>query len=142
MEVSRASKIVGGLFALTGVLGLAILVSDKNLWKFAPTHAYGLIVFVIIDFVVAAYIVAKPSKLSFTAALAWSSIRILLQLADISSGPDFGFSTSDFANYLFNPVATYPPNPPSVPGALIDLMIVLEFIVIWVAWSARSSAQK
>ena len=51
----------------------------------------------------------------------------------------------DFADYLFNPVssiATSAGNPMGVPGALIDLIILFELVVIVVAWSARSASQK
>jgi hypothetical protein len=29
-----------------------------------------------------------------------------------------------------------------IPGALIDLIVILEIIVIWVTWKARSSVRK
>jgi hypothetical protein len=48
----------------------------------------------------------------------------------------------DFADYLFSPLATNPPNPTGVPGALIDLIIILQIIVIWLAWKGRSSVGK
>ncbi len=107
----------------------------------AQAHLYALVAFVIIDFVVAGFVLAKGSKTAFTSAAAWSLIRIVLQAADVSQANVFDLSYSDFANYLFNPLLTTSPNPPGVPGAIIDLIVLLEFIVVYVAWSARSSSQ-
>ena len=143
MQTSTASKLAGGLLALTGVLGAVILATDQILREsLSGSHFYGLIILVIIDLAVAAYVVAKPSGMAFTLALAWSVLRIVIQIADITLAPQISMSYADFANYLFNPTLTTVPNSSGVPGALIDLIILLEVIVIGVAWSGRTSTRK
>ena len=128
---------------MTGVLGIVILATDRILWESASgTHAYGLIVFVVLDLAVAVYVFAKPSKMSFTLAAAWAILRIVIQIGDVALAPQVGLGYADFANYLFNPTLTTAPNPPGVPGALIDLIMILEIVVIGVAWAGRSSPQK
>jgi hypothetical protein len=138
IKTSTASRIAGGLLAVIGLLGILILVLDGILWKTAPAHAYALVVFVIIDFGTGAFVLAKPSRMAFTLAVAWSAVRIAIQVGDVFLGPAVGMTAVDFAGYLFNPVATNPPNPTGVPGALIDLIIILQIIAIWSAWKGRS----
>jgi hypothetical protein len=140
--MSSAGKVVGGILALTGILGIAILGMDQIL-ALVPMHYYALVVFVIIDFLIAGCVVAKPLKSTLMLAGAWSIIRILLQIADVSqaTAPGIQMNYLDFATYLFNPVGSTPPNPMGVPGALIDLILLLELIVAWVALSSRSSSK-
>ena len=105
------------------------------------THAYGLVGFVIIDFIIALLLLTRPSKMVFTVAAAWSILRIVIQIADVYFGPAIGLSYGDFANYLFNPTIVTAPNPPGIPAALIDLIIIMQVIIVGVTFSARS-AQK
>jgi hypothetical protein len=141
MQTSGASKTVGALIALTGLLGIVILAADKIL-PLVPMHYYALVAFVIVDFVVAAFVFMKSSKMSFTLAAGWSLLRIVIQIADVSQASSVGIpSYADFASYLFNPIGATPPNAMGVPGALIDLIILLEIIAFWLAWGARSSTK-
>lgn len=143
IEHSKASKFAGGLLAITGILGVIVLAVDQVL-RGAPQHLYALVVFVIIDFILAGYVLAKPLKMSFTFAAVWSVIRIILQLADISQAHLYEFRYREFADYLFNPFSSWPTtlgNLPGVPSALIDLIVLFEIIVIIVAWGARSATK-
>ena len=142
MQASSASKTVGAIIALTGLLGIVILVADQILPS-VRMHYYALIAFVIVDFVVAGVVFIKPSKMSFTIAAGWSLLRIVIQIADVSQAhaPGIGMRYTSFASYLFNPIGATPPNPMGVPGALIDLIVLLEIVAFWLAWGARSSTK-
>lgn len=129
----------GALLGLTGLLGLSILILDRILWSLASTHAYGLILFVVIDFAVAGLLLVRPSSTAFTLAAAWGALRIVIQAGDVFVAPTFGMNYAEFAGYLFNPMAMNSPNPPGVPGAMIDLILLLEVIVIGVALIGRTS---
>jgi hypothetical protein len=137
-----ASRIICVLLAVIGVLGALILALDNILWGTAPVYAYGLIFFVIIDFAAGALVLARPSKAFLTLAAAWSASRIIVQLGDVSLAPSFGLTYAQFADYLFNPAATNPRNLTGIPGALIDLILILQIIVIWTALRGRSSINK
>jgi F0F1-type ATP synthase assembly protein I len=139
---ARASKVVGGLLAIIGLLGVLILTFDRILWETAPAHAYALIVFVIIDFAAGVFVFAKPASMAFTLAGVWSAARIIIQIGDILLGPSLGLPYAQFAGYLFNPAYANPPNPTGIPGAPIDLIVILEIVVIWVSWKARSSVRR
>jgi len=139
METSKASRYVAGLLALTGIMGIEILAVDQVLRETAPMHFYGLILFVVIDFAVAGFVMVKQTKTAFSLAAIWSLMRIVIQLADVSRAHDLGMRYREFANYLFNPTLTTSPNPTGVPGAIIDLILLLEIVVFVIAWRARSS---
>lgn len=132
---STVPKKAAVLLALTGLLGVVLLSMDQIIWQFMPSHAYALIIFVVIDFALAGLIVAKPSKLTFTLLVAWSVLRILLLVADVATNDN----PASFANYLFNPTSHDAPNPAGIPGLFIDLMVILELIVIWISWTRRSA---
>jgi hypothetical protein len=140
IPTSGTSKTVASLLAFTGILGIMILTADQVL-PLVPAHYYALVVFVIIDFAMAALVLMKPSKMVFTLAASWSVLRILLQFADVTQGPGVGMTYNEFADYLFDPLATNTGNPIGVPAALIDLIIILEAIVVSLAWKARSSSK-
>ena len=143
MEMKNASKLVGALLLLTGIFGIIILSTDQILREsLGGQHWYGLLAFVIIDFAVAAYVVSKPSGSSLTFGAVWSILRIVIQLADVATAPMSQMSYGDFANYLFNPTIITSPNPPGVPAALIDLILILEIVVVGVAFGARSGTVK
>lgn len=139
---AKASRMVAGLLAIIALLGVLILMFDRILWETAPAHAYALIVFVIIDFAASALVFAKPSGMTFTLVGVWNAVRIIIQIGDILLGPSLGLTYSQFASYLFNPANANPPNPTGIPGASIDLIVILEIIVISVALKIRSSVRK
>jgi hypothetical protein len=143
MQTSQASRIAGGLLALTGILGIVILALDQVL-RGAPMHYYALIAFVIVDFAAAGLALAKPGKTAFTVAGGWAGLRILLQIADLSQAHLYQFRYTQFADYLFNPMSSLSSslgNPLGIPGAAIDLIVILEIIVAALAWKARSTVQ-
>jgi len=135
MEAGKSAKLAGGLLAITGLLGIILLATDQILRdSFGGQHWYALLLFVIIDFAVAAYLVVKSTGGSLMFGMFWSIIRIIIQLADLATAPMSQMSYGDFANYLFNPTLVTNPNPPGVPAALIDLILVLELVVVGITF--------
>jgi hypothetical protein len=137
-----APKLIGGLVILTAIFGLILLGLDNVLRSGAPTHFYALALFVIVDVVVGILVIAKPTRLAYTIVIGWSLLRIILQFADVSQAAAYQFSSyGQFADYLFNPASAVSAslgNPLGVPGALIDLIVILEIVVLAIAWNARS----
>jgi hypothetical protein len=143
MDTRKASKLAGGLLAISALLGIIILATDQILREsLGGQHWYALIGFVVIDFLVAAYLVVRPSGTSLTLGAIWSVIRIVVQLADVTTAPMSQMTYGDFANYLFNPTLVTNPNPPGVPAALIDLILLLELVVVGVAFSGLRRTSK
>ena len=139
MASSTSPKVTGGLLALIGLLGIVALATDHVLWGVAPLHAYGLIIFVIVDFALCGFLLTKQSKMAFTLTGGWCILRIIIQLCDIALAPMFFLTYAQFAEYLFSPLASNPPNAPGIPGALIDAIVILEITVTWIAMRTHSS---
>ena len=135
----QSSRISAGFLAITGILGIVILGLDQVL-RGAPMHYYALVIFVIIDFVAAVFALVKPGKTALTVAGGWAGLRLLLQIADLSQAQVYQFTFTQFADYLFNPMSalsTSLGNPAGVPGAVIDLIVILEVIIVMLVWNAR-----
>ncbi len=141
IQTTTASKVSGGLLILAAILGLLILGTDNVLRTGAPAHYDALIGFVILDLAVGILVITKPTKTAFSIAIGWSLLRMILQIADVTQASAYQFSSyGQFADYLFNPgsgVAVSLGNPPGVPAALIDLILIMEIAVIAVAWKGR-----
>lgn len=132
---------IAGLLAVVGLLGIVLLIFDKSLQEYAPSHLDVLIAFVVIDFAFAALVVSKPGRTTITLVVGWSLLRIILQLGDVVLGSSLGFqSNAQFASYLFNPLYSVEDNPPGVPGAILDLMLLLQLTTIGLGWRARRLA--
>ncbi len=89
------------LLLVSLVLELAILATDKNIWRDAPTHAYGLAVFAIIDLALLGYVFMRTSKMTLRLVSLWGLIQVIVMIADIFNGPSTYGTPSDFATYLF-----------------------------------------
>ncbi len=143
MKVATASRIAGGLLVLSALVGIGILSLDQVLSKYAPTHFYGLIVLVLVDLAIGLLVIVKPLRTYLTVALAWSILRIIVQLADVSQAQAAGFTSyGQFADYLFNPMSSVSAslgNSLGIPAALIDIIILLDVVVAAIAWMGRSS---
>ncbi len=83
----------------SSILGIQILPMDKWLWNEAPTHAYGLIIFVIADSALLAAIWKAKVFATIGAALA-STIQLAAMLSDIAVGQPLDISASVFKSYL------------------------------------------
>ncbi len=120
------------LLATSGTLGVVILLTDQIL-RGAADHFYALLLFVIVDFALAGSVIAKPSIHIFRLSAIWCALRIILQVADISQAPIYQFTYAQFADYLFNPISSVSSslgNPLGVPGALLDLIIIIELAIL------------
>ena len=98
-------KLVQAILSLTlglsALIGVQILTSDNWLWSSAPSHAYGLIGFVIIDALLAAVVLARKAP----AAIGASAISITqfgAMIADSTIGQPMGVPGVAFRNYLLN----------------------------------------
>jgi len=130
LDLQGMSKSVGALLAVIGILGVLILAFDSVLREYAPTHFDALIIFVLVDFSLASVAIFKPSRVAFTLAAVWSMLRIALLAGDVLQGVSL--------NYLFNPFNVVDVNPPGIPGAVLDLMLILQIVLIPTSLKARN----
>ena len=96
-------KIVRGLLSITLlasiVFGTWILATDMWLWNAAPTHAYGLIVFVLFDLALLAANWNR-ARLATLGALLVATIQFVAMLSDTTAGMPSGVTSVGFRNYL------------------------------------------
>ncbi len=91
---------MGAAFLLSTVSGIYLLATDGSLWHLAISHAYGLIVIVIIDAVLGMLnILSKRSV--YVPSLAAAALGFLLQAGDIVTAPQYNMTIPYFAHYLF-----------------------------------------
>ena len=142
IQIRTASKVSGGLLIFTAALGIALLIEDNVLRTGAVLHYYALITFVALDVMIGIAILAKPTMTTFSIAMGWVLLRIIVQFADLSQASVYQFANyAQFADYLFNPasgVSASFGNPPGVPGTLIDIIVLSEIVVLAIAWKGRS----
>ena len=139
----RTSRVIGGLFVVSGLLGIFLLFSDPVLRIGAPQHYDALIAFVVIDFLLGGLEFLTPRSLLVRASAAWSVVRILLMLGDVFLGPMYQFTYAQFADYLFNPMSSVPAtvgNPAGIPAIPIDLILLIDLAVLFIVLRQRHSS--
>src|SRR6266704_5151806 len=90
--------------AISGLLGIQILIDDKWLWAVAPSHAYGLIGFVSIDMILVVVALVRVGLATVSAAL-MAVAQFSAMLADVVVGQPEGVPSIAFRNYLLGDTA-------------------------------------
>jgi hypothetical protein len=86
---------------VSGWLGVEILANDKWLWLAAPSHAYGLIVFVAIDLTLALTLFIRINLATIGAGLI-ATAQLGAMLADTAVGQPQGVASGAFSMYLLS----------------------------------------
>jgi hypothetical protein len=86
---------------VSGWLGLEILANDTWLWSAAPSHAYGLTVFVAIDMALALTLFIRINLATIGAVLI-ATAQLGAMLADTAVGQPQGIGSRVFSMYLFS----------------------------------------
>ena len=96
-------KIVRDVLSLSllssGTVGIQVLVSDKWLWSAAPSHAYGLIVFILIDLVLVGATLKRTGPATLGAAFL-AVLQLGAMLADLVGGAPMSTPSMAFRSYL------------------------------------------
>lgn len=83
----------------SALVGIQVLSTDYWLWSAAPTHAYGLMAFVALDFVLMLGVL-RLARLAIFGALLTATIQLVAMVGDIISGEPAGLPATVFRNYL------------------------------------------
>ncbi len=102
--MNTAQRILSVGLYTSSIFGIQILLMDKWLWNVAPTHAYGLILFVIVDTALLAAMWKGTVLATIGAALA-ATAQLAAMLADVAVGQPSGISASIFKTYLLSNTA-------------------------------------
>ena len=101
-------KIVRDVLSLalvaSGLVGTQILLSDKWLWSAAPSHAFGLIGFVLIDLILVVATLRRIGLAALGAAML-ATVQFGAMLSDLIAGQPEGVPSVAFRNYLLSDTA-------------------------------------
>jgi len=123
----RLQRYIGYGMLLSAAAGVYLLATDGSLWILAVSHAYGLVIIVVLD-VFLGVLNLMGSKRVYLASLAAACLGIVLQLGDIATAPQYNMTMAYFASYLFG------------LGAF-DLLLGLQVAVIVLGILGRTNVQ-
>lgn len=83
----------------SALVGIQILSTDYWLWSAAPTHAYGLMAFVVLDFALILG-VWEITRLAILGTLLTATAQLLAMVGDIIAGEPAGLPATVFRSYL------------------------------------------
>ena len=102
MKFSLICIALMAVLVASAIVSFQILLTDSNLWKAAPSHAYALGVFIIVDLSVAVITICFTRR-GAQAAIVWALAKFIIFLGDVVTAREVGFQNySQFALYLFN----------------------------------------
>lgn len=137
---STTTRNLAFAFLILAVLvSLYILAVDNILWQYQPSHAYGLIAFIIVDLVLVGAVVVKP-KVGFAAALIWGVLQILVLIGDAAMGLGVPETSAGVAAaYLFLGEGGGLKNP---SGFAVDALLILYLALAVTGAQGRRAAAK
>ena len=91
--------ILSAALGASALVGIQILSTDYWLWSAAPTHAYGLVAFVALDFALMLG-VWRFTRVAVFGALLTATTQLVAMVGDIIAGEPAGLPTTIFRNYL------------------------------------------
>jgi len=102
---SRTAQIVlTPTLLVSGLVGMWIVASDGWLRAVAPTHAYGLLAFAVLDLVLALVVVAVP-RIAYAGALLVSIAQVAAMAGDAFTFTPTGTLQAAFRAYLLGDMA-------------------------------------
>ncbi len=96
--------IVSAMLVASAAIGVMILATDRWLWFAAPSHAGGLIAFVVVDFALAGAMWIK-TRLGILGAMLVAAVQLVAMLSDVFAGQPIGVPSSAFRSYLLTDTA-------------------------------------
>ncbi len=96
----RLQTVTGAILLLSSATGVYLLASDKSLWLLAVSHAVGLVMIVLVDFILGVYSLSS-AKTVYLPSIAAALLGFTLQLGDIFTAPQYNMTIAYFASYLF-----------------------------------------
>jgi hypothetical protein len=91
--------VVSAALFVSAMVGAIILKTDAYLWAAAPSHAYGLVVFVAVDLGLAAA-VWRVTKLAILGTALMGAVQFAAMAGDVFMGGPAGLPQSAWQQYL------------------------------------------
>jgi hypothetical protein len=98
--LNKLQAIISAILMGSAALGAEILETDGYLWAAAPSHAYGLIVFVALDLGLAA-LVWRKARLALLGTALLGAVQFVAMLGDVFIGQPAHLPSNLWDEYLF-----------------------------------------
>jgi hypothetical protein len=98
---TTAAIALSGALLVSGAVGARILTTDGWLWAAAPTHAYGLITFVVMDLVLTVAL-WRGTRYAQAGAVTLALVQFLAMAGDLSGYSPSGVPSDVFRSYLLS----------------------------------------
>jgi hypothetical protein len=99
VKLNKLQTAISGVLVVSAIVGAVILRTDAWLWAAAPSHAYGLVAFVVVDLGLAAA-VWRATKLALLGSALLGAVQFTAMAGDVFVGQPTGLSTSLWEQYL------------------------------------------
>ncbi|MDA4113983.1 MAG: hypothetical protein OK474_08050 [Thaumarchaeota archaeon] len=96
--------VLATFLAASALVGIEILSSDEWLWYVAPTHAYGLILFVLLDSALAVAL-WRTTRLAAIGSALFGAVQFAAMFGDIIMGQPAGVPIGLWRSYLLSDTA-------------------------------------
>lgn len=127
--MKKVQLVVSVLLIASAAVGIEIMRRDSWLWSASPVHAYGLIVFVTLDLVLAGTS-WRVTRLATTGSALFGGIQIAAMVGDVFMGQPAGVPAGVWESYLLGDMPF---------TVLLGLQVV---IVAWAILSTRIIANE
>jgi hypothetical protein len=99
IKLNKLQTAISAVLVVSALVGTIILKTDGYLWAAAPSHAYGLVVFVVVDLALAA-IVWRATRLALLGSALLGAVQFTAMAGDVFVGQPTGLPTSLWEQYL------------------------------------------
>lgn len=99
--MENVRPILSATFIASALTGTLIALTDQYLWLAAPSHAYGLIAFVLLNLGLAA-VIWRKKWLASLLSVGLATIQAIAMLADILTYSTQDVTQAAFRSYLLN----------------------------------------
>ena len=97
--MNKMQAIISAALVVSAGVGAAILKTDGYLWAASPSHAYGLVVFAVLDIGLAA-LAWKKIGLTLLGTILLGATQFLAMVGDILVGQPAGWPAGAWQHYL------------------------------------------
>jgi hypothetical protein len=97
--MNKLRTAISAVLLVSAIVGAVILKTDAWLWAAAPSHAYGLIVFVVVDVGLAA-IVWRATRLALLGSALLGVVQFTAMAGDVFMGQPTGMPANLWEQYL------------------------------------------
>ncbi|MGA1975934.1 MAG: hypothetical protein ABSG92_09900 [Conexivisphaerales archaeon] len=130
--------ILSALLLISAAVGGYILATDSVLWSEAPTHAYGLVAFTVLDLALIVGLWKKP-RIAIIVALLLGLVQLGAMSGDVFFGTTTytsnGYPAAAFTQYLLRDTAF-------VTLLWVQAVLIIVGIAAFVMWRRTPAATK